>query len=72
MITGRDFLHACQRILVPSCTIIEEIHRERVRDSKEMVFLLEKFDKGTARRIRTKCLVTDDNEQKGDDFYMEM
>lgn len=30
-----------------------------------MVFLLEKFDKGTAQRIRTKCLVTDDNEQKG-------
>ena len=32
-----------------------------------MVFLLEKFDKGTARRIRTKCLVTGDNEQKEDD-----
>lgn len=32
-----------------------------------MVFSLGKLDKGTARRIRTKCLVTDDNKQKGDD-----
>lgn len=64
MITRRDFLHAYQRSLVPTCTIIEEKHRERVRDSRKWCFY---WDKGTARRIRTKCPVTDDNEQKGND-----
>lgn len=46
MITGRDSLHAFQPSLVPSCTIIEETHRERVRDSRKWCFYWKSLTKG--------------------------